>query len=548
MEVSLLLAAGTRVGPYEVLGLLGAGGMGEVYRARDPRLGRDVALKVLPEQFAHSEDRLSRFEREARSAGRLNHPNILTVFDVGSDAGIHYLASELLEGETLRKAAAFHAIAVDRALAWTLQAAEGLACAHEAGILHRDLKPENLFLTRDGRLKILDFGLVKLVEPSSGGPREAETVTRPTEAGRRMGTAAYMSPEQIRDEPLDGRCDLFALGAILYELIARRPAFTGATDSDVIAAVLRDDPPTLAETGADVPSTVEAVVRRCLAKRREDRFRSAAELVAVLQTVIASLPTEDREPVPHARPGARPARGRRRGFLVAVMVALAGLSAMSVSSLLRRSPTERLATESPPPSFEVARLTSHSGSELEPALARDGQRVAFVWDGQDGDNFDLYTKVVGAETALRLTTHAAYDGSPAWSADGRLIAFIRMEGSRGTVLVVPSTGGAERELLDIDLWYGSSISFSPDGRHIAISERATSVLPFGIALIDVETRERRVVDRTGGVLVRGRRVPSLRAGRSNARVRALPQPGCRAPLGHLVVGSHRWRCGQGGRA
>ena len=434
MEVSLLLAAGTRVGPYEVLGLLGAGGMGEVSRARDPRLGRDVALKVLPERFAHSEDRLSRFEREARSAGRLNHPNILTVFDVGSDAGIHYLVSELLEGETFRKAAASHAIPVDRAVAWMLQAAEGLACAHEAGILHRDLKPENLFLTRDGRLKILDFGLVKLVQPSSGVPREAETATRHTEAGRRMGTAAYMSPEQIRDEPLDGRCDLFALGAILYELIARRPAF---------------------------------VVRR-----------------------------------------------------------------------LPKSPS--------PVSLYAVPLTSNPGRELEPALSRDGHRIAFASDGDQDHNFDLYTKGIGAETALRLTSHKGQDGSPAWSPDGRSIAFIRVEGGKGTVILGAVQRGCQRKLLDLDTWYGSSISFSPDGRWIALSSRPSPGAAFWRrpgrhgdpgAAHSHPSRSFRC----------RRRIPGFLSGRRRDRVCPLPRPRGGAPLGGGVGCSGRRGAAQGAR-
>jgi serine/threonine protein kinase/tetratricopeptide (TPR) repeat protein/TolB-like protein len=284
------LPAGIRFGPYEVVELLGAGGMGEVYRAHDPRLHRHVALKVLPERFARSPDRLRRFEREARLAGALNHPNILTVFDIGSQDGSPYLVCELLEGETLHARLRFERMDVRQVLYLALQLARGLGCAHEAGILHRDLKPSNLFLTQDGRLKILDFGLAKLVQADGGGTPEAGTATHDTDAGRAAGTAAYMSPEQIRDEPLDGRCDIFALGAVLYESLARRPAFVGATDSDVMASILRDDPPPLATLAPSVPSGVEAVVRRCLEKRREDRFGSAGEVSAALQVLLETLP------------------------------------------------------------------------------------------------------------------------------------------------------------------------------------------------------------------------------------------------------------------
>jgi serine/threonine protein kinase len=279
------LLAGSRIGPYELLELLGTGGMGEVYRARDPRLGREVAIKVLPERFAHSADRVARFEREARAAGSLSHPNVLTVFDVGSQDGIHYLVSELLEGETMQAFLRFERPSLRQSLLLALEVARGLACAHQAGILHRDLKPENLFLTRAGPLKILDFGLAKLVQPDDGASPLSRTVTRDTDTGGLLGTAAYMSPEQIRDEPLDGRSDIFALGAILYELLSQRPAFKGTNRSDVMASVLRDEPPALAEAGVVAPAGVEAIVRRCLAKRRENRFGSARELAIALEAV-----------------------------------------------------------------------------------------------------------------------------------------------------------------------------------------------------------------------------------------------------------------------
>ncbi len=265
--------------------------MGEVYRARDPRLGRHVAIKVLPERFAHSADRLRRFEREARSAGALSHPNILTVFDVGSQDGTPYLVSELLEGETLRIALQRQPLGVRQSLSLGLQVARGLICAHEAGILHRDLKPENLFMTRDGQLKILDFGLAKLVHPEGDASPVADTATRDTDEGRVVGTAAYMSPEQIRGEPLDERCDIFALGAILFELMSRGPAFAGPSQSDVMASVLRDEPPPLDPA---ISPAVQAVVRRCLEKRPEDRFGSAREVAVALQTLLQSPALEAR--------------------------------------------------------------------------------------------------------------------------------------------------------------------------------------------------------------------------------------------------------------
>ena len=225
----MTLAPGSPVGPYEIVDLVGSGGMGEVYRARDPRLGRSVAIKVLPERFARSTDRLRRFEREARAAGALTHPGILTVFDVGTHDGMPYIVTELLDGETLRTALRTQRFGVRQSVVWAIEVARALACAHDAGILHRDLKPENLFLTRDGRVKILDFGIAKLFQPEGGTARDAETATRETLDGGVAGTAAYMSPEQIRDEPLDERCDVFALGATLFEMLTQRAPFAAPT-------------------------------------------------------------------------------------------------------------------------------------------------------------------------------------------------------------------------------------------------------------------------------------------------------------------------------
>jgi tetratricopeptide (TPR) repeat protein len=343
-------SAGIRFGPYEVVDLLGAGGMGEVYRAHDSRLHRDVALKVLPERFAHSADRLSRFEREARLAGALNHPNILTVFDIGSHDGSPYLVCELLEGETLHARLRLERMDVRQVLYLALQLARGLGCAHEAGILHRDLKPSNLFLTRDGRLKILDFGLAKLVQAELGTAREASTSTQDTDAGRAAGTAAYMSPEQIRDEHLDARCDIFALGAVLYESLAQRPPFVGASDSDVMASILRDEPPPLAALAPAVPSGVDAMVRRCLEKRREDRFGSAREVSAALQATLDSFVpglafTDGSEELAvkagqlHRSSGPSAptliAPGRRRIFRAGIVAAVAVPALMGVALLAR---------------------------------------------------------------------------------------------------------------------------------------------------------------------------------------------------------------------
>jgi serine/threonine protein kinase/tetratricopeptide (TPR) repeat protein len=275
------LTAGTRLGPYEVLALLGAGGMGEVYRARDTRLGRDVAAKVLPAEFADDPDRLRRFEQEARAASALNHPNILVVHDLGTHEGAPYLVTELLEGESLRTRLRVGALPVSTAIDFADQMARGLAAAHEKGIVHRDLKPENLFITRDGRLKILDFGLAKLLR-SPQQAAAASTVASATQPGTMMGTAAYMSPEQIRGQEVDHRADIFAFGCVLHEMLSGEQPFAGTTAADTLAAILTRDPRPLADRQPDVPAALDVVVLRCLEKRPEDRFDTARDVAFAL--------------------------------------------------------------------------------------------------------------------------------------------------------------------------------------------------------------------------------------------------------------------------
>ncbi|HEY3123940.1 MAG TPA: serine/threonine-protein kinase, partial [Thermoanaerobaculia bacterium] len=251
----MTITPGSRLGPYEIVSPLGAGGMGEVYRARDPRLGREVAVKVLPASFSKDPDRLRRFEHEARAAGVLNHPNITAVYDIGSHEGAPYVVSELLEGETLRSRLAAGALAPRKALDYAIQIARGLAAAHEKGIVHRDLKPENLFVTKDGRVKILDFGLAKLKQPETGAEKMTElpTGTAGTEPGVVLGTMGYMSPEQVRGQPADRRSDLFAFGAILYEMLSGQRAFHAATSADTITAILMKEPPDLTQTNKEIP-------------------------------------------------------------------------------------------------------------------------------------------------------------------------------------------------------------------------------------------------------------------------------------------------------
>src|ERR1700734_1769376 len=277
------LTPGTKLGPYEIVAIVGAGGMGEGYRARDSRLKRDVAIKVLPQAFSLDADRLRRFEQEALATAALNHPNILAVFDIGTSEGSPYVVSELLEGETLRDRLRGGSLALRKTLDYALQVAHGLAAAHEKGIIHRDLKPDNLFVTKDGRVKILDFGLAKLTQPEPGVHTSLPTVTHGTEAGVVMGTAGYMPPEEVRGPAGDPRSDIFSFGAILYEMLSGKRAFHRDTAADTMSAILKEDPPDLSETGRNVSPALEGIVQHCLEKNPESRFHSASDTALDLE-------------------------------------------------------------------------------------------------------------------------------------------------------------------------------------------------------------------------------------------------------------------------
>jgi TolB-like protein len=322
------LSAGTRLGPYEILAPLGAGGMGEVYRARDEKLDRDVAIKVLPESVAANRDALARFEREAKAVAALSHPNILAIHDFGNHAGISYAVMELLEGETLRDRLDAGPIPQAQAVDYALQIARGLSAAHEKGVVHRDLKPENLFVSKDGHVKILDFGLAKRVEATAPGKEtSAPTVSGHTRPGTIMGTVSYMSPEQVRGLSVDHRSDIFSFGAILYELLSGRKAFGRDTASDTMAAIMRDEPPEPSESGRSVPPALDHIVRHCLEKDRDSRFQSAKDIVFALSEQSSPAVSGG------ARFAASPA-GRRN-----LLVAAAALVVLSVAgiTLLRRS-------------------------------------------------------------------------------------------------------------------------------------------------------------------------------------------------------------------
>jgi Tol biopolymer transport system component len=428
--------------------------MGEVYRARDARLGREVAVKILPPEVAGDPARRSRFEREARAVAALNHPAVLALHDVGEADGVAFLVTELLEGETLRDRLRRGPVACARVAEWGAAAAEALAAAHGRGIVHRDLKPENLFLTRDGRLKVLDFGLAKELLVAAGG-EEDPTLSSPTRAGLVLGTLGYLSPEQARGETVDGRSDLFSLGCVLYEALAGRRAFGGRTAQDLIAAVLKDDPPDVAGIRPEVPAALARVVERCLAKEREARFQSASDLAFALSSIAQGSGAQ-------VAPAARAKHPSRLGWpLLALGVGAAGLAA---GFWLR-------------PSGEVAEpmvlaLTPGTSREASPAISPDGKFVAYL--ASDEGRTDVWVKFVGGGPAVNLT--AGHDlvvqsqatiGGPEISPDGGAIA-VRAGRSdepyaqRGVWLVPAPLGGPPRKLLD----RASGLRWSADGSRI----------------------------------------------------------------------------------
>ena len=286
----MTLAAGTKLGRYEIRSKIGEGGMGEVYCARDERLNRNVAIKVLPSTFSQDAERLRRFEQEAQATSALNHPNILAIYDVGTHDGAPYVVSELLEGETLRQRIGGTALAPRRAIDYALQVTKGLSAAHGRGIIHRDLKPDNLFITKDGRVKILDFGLAKLTQPGDSELSQTSIPTRrvDTDPGKVMGTVGYMSPEQIKGRAVDHRSDIFSFGAILYEMLSGRRAFHGESAAEAMSAILREDPPDLSETNQRISPALERLVNHCLEKNPEERFHSASDLAFALEALSSA--------------------------------------------------------------------------------------------------------------------------------------------------------------------------------------------------------------------------------------------------------------------
>ena len=469
----MALSVGDRLGVYEIGSPLGAGGMGEVYRARDPRLGRDVAIKVLPAEFSADADRLRRFEQEARAAAALNHPNILTVYEIARADGIPYIVSELLDGQTLRETLRHGPLPARTAVAYGVQIVSGLAAAHDKGVVHRDLKPENLFVTTDGRVKILDFGLAKLLESVPAAAGASMLATRPgdTTPGAVLGTIGYMSPEQVRGQTADHRSDLFSFGAVLYEMVSGERPFQGDSPADTMSAILRSEPRELSTIArGHVSPGLERIVEHCLEKEPGRRFQSARDLAFDLEALSGISTAAPPKPIV-----AHPWYRRQAGVILATAVGIVcgGLAIWLLDRATRRRPDTPIVTQ-------VRRFTHEPGVSEWPTWSPDGSLLAFAAN-RDG-HFDIYVRRIEGGQEVNVTNNAADNLQPAFSPDGNSIAFVSTRASRtrlvkvgqrsgntesraygGDVWIVPTLGGQARRVAvegNFPVWH-------PTGRKVA---------------------------------------------------------------------------------
>jgi eukaryotic-like serine/threonine-protein kinase len=459
-------AAGKRLGPYEILALIGVGGMGEVYKARDIRLNRTVAIKVLPAHQVGDCHARERFEREARTVSSLEHPHICVLHDIGSQNDIEYLVLEYLEGSPLKGP-----MPIEKVLELGAQIADALSAAHRAGVTHRDLKPANILITKSG-VKLLDFGLAKVTEKEITS-EDPTRIAGLTQKGTILGTPAYMAPEQVQGGPADARTDIYALGLLLHEMMTGRNVVKGNTAAEMMASVIRDEPERLSNPELD------RLVRKCLLKDPEARWQSAADLLEGLGWVSRDL---HRSEPPRKNPLLAWAIG---GVLTVALITSGVMAWWWVSG--------RKALPEPRANLTATPLTAYQGIEGHPSFSPDAGQVVFHWNSEKQDNFDIYVKLVGSSAPpLRLTTNAARDWAPEWSPDGKSIAFIRSPGPTGAVYLIPALGGPERKICDTK---GDAISWHPDSKRVALMDRTSGSEPYHIASIDVDTGATKVLTR-----------------------------------------------------
>ncbi len=452
------LQPGSTLGPYEVLALIGAGGMGEVYRARDLRLNRDVAIKVLPPDRVGDESRRRRFVQEAQAVSALNHPHIITIYEIESANGIDFIVMEYVRGKSLDTLIPHHGMRLNEFLRIAIPIADALAAAHVHGIIHRDLKPANVMVGTDGGVKVLDFGLAKLMGDeraadetdaasqfhriSSRDADPAETLTAAgavSAPGKIAGTPAYMAPEQALGERVDARSDIFSFGAMLYEMLTGDCAFAGASTAETLAAVVRAQPKPLGEIVPNTPGDLQKLISRCLRKDPERRFQHIGDVRVALQEIKEDSESGSAAAVPTSR--------QYRGVMITAFIGV--VSVLAAMTWLLRSPH---GTDAPPP--RVVPLTSFPGFEQGPALSPDGNQVAFAWSGEKNDNWDVYLKFVGSPEMRRLTTDPLQDVSPRWSPDGRYIAFKRCQPGHARQEESGATADTGRVPATADLSYG----------------------------------------------------------------------------------------------
>jgi tRNA A-37 threonylcarbamoyl transferase component Bud32 len=456
----MALTSGTRLGSYEIVAPIGAGGMGEVYRARDPKLNRDVAIKVLPDQLTRDAAALARFEREAQAVAALSHPNILAIHDFGiaPDSHTAYAVTELLEGETLRTKLSGSALPTRKAIEYALQIAHGISAAHQKGIIHRDLKPENIFITADGRVKILDFGLAKATEPAGDGTTRPTQGTTGTSPGTVMGTVGYMSPEQVRGLPVDHRTDIFSFGVVLYEMLCGLKPFRGDSNVETMNAILKEDPPEFAGAGANVPPAIDRIVRRCLEKNADERFHSAHDLGLALETLSGSG-TSGQSAASMAVAALPRARARLTPWLLA-----AGFVAVAAAAYFTgRQVTGPMESEAP----AYHRLTFRRGTIQSARYAGDGKTI--VYSARWGDEaLRLYSTRVESPDSLALPFGNADITSIASSGELALVTnrrILRGYARPGTLARASLSGSAAREVLE-DV---QDADWLPDGSGFAVA-------------------------------------------------------------------------------
>jgi Tol biopolymer transport system component/predicted Ser/Thr protein kinase len=461
---------------YELLDQLGSGGMGVVYKARDLTLDRFVALKILPAEFAVNGDRRARFIREAKAASALNHPGIVTVHEINTETDPPFIVLEYVDGKPLSEILRARRLKLPESLEIALEICEALRVAHAAGIVHRDLKPANIMVASSGRVKLLDFGLAKMVISRSAAAEDStRTLEAATEEGSILGTASYMSPEQAQAASVDRRSDIFSFGAVLYEMITGRRAFEGKNTISTIAAIVHQDPRPVRELAVECPAELERIVARCLKKDPARRFQDADDLAVALAEVREEL-LSSAAPVVGV---ARKHLGRSALFAAASLFVIGATVAGWLA--LRPRPTAPIV---------LTPLTSYPGSEQHPTFSPDGTQVAFSWDGERQDNFDIYVVLASGGPPRRLTMAPSPDTAPAWSPDGRQIAFIRNPGPNGAVFLTSALGGGETKLGDTP---GMSVCWTPDGKWVGKASPPSSSQGQAITLVSVVTGEQRAV-------------------------------------------------------